>query len=544
MDGGEHRESIRFMELELTGEQDAESWLAEISAEKAKIEALPFVKGEVHFNTSEVSCNLNKVHYWYVGIYEGGGGKKGRKWMIHSSDAITCPKEEILRRLQRETTCSSCCSALRVMIQRPLPQLTLLQSFVSHEDEFGYVLKDSLASTKALEDACAKFPLHEWLKNCQPLRRDKRCPMHANSRHIFNSADLWEDMWAEMTTQQKQHICTVVAEELHDKLWQHCTDKHHLCKDCRNNVMWAFDKLTKKDLPLVGTEAEQEAELSSLQAYFHVDDSRDGYICVHPSALPTILYHYEDTLAEESENNTKGRHAPTRQAGLSEMLCVVGRLLLRKVLTSYQSSLEEEQNQQLLVRLVLSFFQTQTLLERQAQHNMESLLEEDSHPAKSGASKRKLKKDRRLKRQELADEQQTSWGVTWDEDHELLLLTQMGWSKCMGSTSTAVTGNSDDTTLEGPEDGSSVDASQQLHLEPLEPCDLAEGASDETRQKLQLSADEWAKLEQKKEEMLEKRQRMRELLKQRFDEFCERQLSGVSPTPKTVCNRRRHTPAC
>ena len=98
-----------------------------------------------------------------------------------------------------------------------------------------------------------------------------------------------------------------------------------------------------------------------------------------------------------------------------------------------QSSLEEEQNQQLLVRLVLSFFQAQTL-ERQAQHNMESLREEDLVPAKSGASKRKLKKDRRLKRQELADEQQTSWGVTWDEDHELLLLTQMGWSKCMGSS--------------------------------------------------------------------------------------------------------------
>jgi len=472
--------------------------------------------------------------------------------MIHSSDAITCPKEEILRRLQRETTCSSCCSALRVMIQRPLPQLTLLHSFVSHEDEFGYVLKDGLSSPKSLEDACAKYPLHEWLKNCQPLKRDKRCPMHANSRHIFNSADLWEDMWAEMTTQQKQHICTVNAEELHDKLWQHCTDKHHLCKDCRNNVMWAFDKLTKKDLPLVGTEAEQEAELASLQAYFHVDDSRDGHICVHPSALPTILYHYEDTLAEESENSTKGRHAPTRQAGLSEMLCVVGRLLLRKVLTSYQSSLEEEQNQQLLVRLVLSFFQAQTL-ERQAQHNMESLLEEDSLPAKSGASKRKLKKDRRLKRQEqdLADEQQTSWGVTWDEDHELLLLTQMGWSKCMGSSapSTAVTGSSEqhsDMSLDTLDDAGAVDAAQQLHLEPLDPCDLAEGASDETRQKLQLSADEWAMLEQKRPEMLENRQRLRELLKQRFDEFCERQLSGVTgPTPKTAVGaRRRLAPAC
>ena len=67
------------------------------------------------------------------------------------SEAITCPKEELLRRLQRETTCSSCCSALRVMIQRPLTQLSLLEAFVSHEDSLGYVLKESLASPKPLE---------------------------------------------------------------------------------------------------------------------------------------------------------------------------------------------------------------------------------------------------------------------------------------------------------------------------------------------------------------------------------------------------------
>ena len=147
------------------------------------------------------------------------------------------------------------------MIQRPLTQLSLLEAFVSHEDSLGYVLKESLASPKPLEvrppprppsaaapsrapaaprraaptpaapvpaaqDACTKYPLHEWLKNCQPLKRDKRC-RYANSRHIFNSADLWEDMWAEMGTAQKAEICNVNTEELHDKLWQHCTDKHH-----------------------------------------------------------------------------------------------------------------------------------------------------------------------------------------------------------------------------------------------------------------------------------------------------------------------------
>mmetsp|Transcript_136 Transcript_136/g.453 ORF Transcript_136/g.453 Transcript_136/m.453 type:complete len:365 (+) Transcript_136:61-1155(+) len=290
------------------------------------------------------------------------------------STCISCPKEEILRRLQRETTCSACCSALRLMTERPLAELVPLDSFVDREDETGYVLNEDLASPAALEAACAKFPLQEWLKNCQPLKRDKRCPMHTNSRHIFNQADLWEDMWAELSAAQKATICAVGAGELHDKLWQHCTDKHHLCKDCRSNVMWAYDRLTKKELPPVGTEAEQEAELSSLQAYFDIERSTEGTICVHSSALPTILYHYEDTLAEEAESSSKGRHAPTRQAGLSELLCVVGRLLLRKVLTSYQTSLEEEQNQQLLVRLVLSHFQAQTL-ERHAAQCAESLLE-------------------------------------------------------------------------------------------------------------------------------------------------------------------------
>jgi len=249
---------------------------------------------------------------------------------------------------------------------------------------------------------------------------------------------------------------------------------------------------------------------------------------VHASALPTILYHYEDTLAEESENSTKGRHAPTRQAGLSELLCVVGRLLLRKVLTSYQSSLEEEQNQQLLVRLVLSYFQAQAL-ERQAAANMESLLEEDSTPSKSGASKRKLKKDRRLKRQEEAAEEAAGPGgeVTWDEDQELSLLTQMGWSKCMGSTcmgstcaacsSSEAGANGDDAAAGG---SAPVDAAVQLALDAS--LELGAEAAEAARAKLQLSVEEWLAWEQRKDALMEERQRIREQLKQRFEEFCER----------------------
>ena len=63
---------------------------------------------------------------------------------------------------------------------------------------------------------------------------------------------------------------------------------------------------------------------------------------------------------------------------------------LRSACDPDQSSLEEEQNQQLLVRLVLSYFQAQAL-ERQAAANMESLIEEDSTPSKSGATQPNLR---------------------------------------------------------------------------------------------------------------------------------------------------------
>ena len=183
------------------------------------------------------------------------------------------------------------------------------------------------------------------------------------------------------------------------------------------------------------------------------------------------------------------------------------------MLTSYQSSLEEEQNQQLLVRLVLSHFQAQSL-ERQAQRNMESLLEEDSLSAtKQGASKRKLKKDRRLKRQELAD----SEAAPWDEEQELMLLTQMGWNQATGS-SCAACGNGE-SSAPGAEAGQSTSStgatplSETLSLEPLEPGDP--GKDGLTEEELQ----EW---ETQKSELLEKRQGLRSELKQRFEQFCER----------------------
>ena len=92
-----------------------------------------------------------------------------------SAEAIVCPKDEILRRLQRETTCSSCCSALRVMIQRPLTQLSLLEAFVSHEDSLGYVLKESLASPSRSRCGRRRRPPSA----AAPSRRARRAPARA-----------------------------------------------------------------------------------------------------------------------------------------------------------------------------------------------------------------------------------------------------------------------------------------------------------------------------------------------------------------------------
>lgn len=50
-------------------------------------------------------------------------------------------------------------------------------------------------------------------------------------------------------------------------------------------------------------------------------------------------------------------------------------------------------------------------------------------------------------------------------------------------------------------------------------------AAEAARLKLQLSVEEWVAWEQKKANLMEERQRIREQLKQKFEEFCER--SGV-----------------
>lgn len=269
---------------------------------------------------------------------------------------------------------------------------------------------------------------------------------------------------------------------------------------------------SRREQGSVGTEAEQEVELSSLQAYFDLDACREGCICVHTSALPTILYHYEDTLAEEAESSAKGRHAPTRQAGLSEMLCVVGRLLLRKVLTSYQTSLEEEQNQQLLVRLVLSHFQAQTL-ERQAEECAHSLLEEDAG-ANGKASKRKLKKERQKKRQEASGVEEQS--VAWDEQQELALLSQMGWSKD-DDDAWANSGSNRELELDGD---AGVNRDSSL-LQALDAMDTASIELTESEQR------EFHELAQHKGQLMEERRRMREALKQRFEEFCVRKAEST-----------------
>ena len=139
---------------------------------------------------------------------------------------------------------------------------------------------------------------------------------------------------------------------------------------------------------------------------------------------------------------------------------MVGRLLLRKVLTSYQSSLEEEQNQQLLVRLVLSYFQAQAL-ERQGHTIMASLLEEDaSKEAKaSGASKRKLKRDRQKERAKAMAEnaEEEIQEVPWEESQELSLLRQMGWEKVALETppgGLGVSGRGEDERVGGARRGS------------------------------------------------------------------------------------------
>ena len=57
--------------------------------------------------------------------------------------------------------------------------------------------------------------------------------------------------------------------------------------------------------------------------------------------------------------------------------------------------------------------------------------------------------------------------------------------------------------------------------------------------KLQLSAEEWTAWEQRKEQLVEERQKIREQLKQKFEEFCERLGAGPGQTTSSLASAGR-----
>merc|ERR1711892_882312 len=63
-----------------------------------------------------------------------------------------------------------------------------------------------------------------------------------------------------------------------------------------------------------------------------------------------------------------------------------------------------------------------------------------------------------------------------------------------------------------------------LHLDPDE---LAEEAADSMREKLQLTAEEWNEWEELKEGLEERRNRLRIVLKQRFEEWAVRPMARL-----------------
>ena len=101
-------------------------------------------------------------------------------------------------------------------------------------------------------------------------------------------------------------------------------------------------------------------------------------------------------------------------------------------------------------------------------------------------------------------------------------------STCSCTVASTASGESQSGAEAGDdgETGSPVDAAVQLALDASAEIAGSE-AAEAARLKLQLSTEEWMLWEQRKEDLLEERQRIREQLKQRFEEFCER--NGVGP---------------
>ena len=70
-----------------------------------------------------------------------------------------------------------------------------------------------------------------------------------------------------------------------------------------------------------------------------------------------------------------------------------------------------------------------------------------------------------------------------------------------------------------------VDVAAQLALDAVD-SSLGAEAAEAARLKLQLSTEEWMDWESRKDVMMEERMKIREQLKQKFEEFCERSFGA------------------
>ena len=253
---------------------------------------------------------------------------------------------------------SSCCSALRVMIQRPLTQRLAARGVrLARGFSLGYVLKESLASPKPLGAAAATArapsaaaPVQRAAERARrpprradvgrrshPPRRTRapstRCtsgsrtaaalgdaavPDAASVRHIFNSADLWEDMWAEMgrgteggdLQRERRGAARQAVAALHRQAppVQGLPQQRHVgVRQAHQRTVPVGTARGRAILLAAGAILRRSAQFStppcSLQAprrsrgrstlrserYFNVDGCKEGgSILVHTSALPTI----------------------------------------------------------------------------------------------------------------------------------------------------------------------------------------------------------------------------------------------------------------
>ena len=163
---------------------------------------------------------------------------------------------------------------------------------------FGVIESLPMECSKVIGEAVVKGKAHPEIQDSKLLW--KKTPIPAEAEKYYNMSRLAVEL-----NEMEEGVCPTDSRRRPDQ---------RLMEEGRWDEANTEKVRLEEKQREVRKRREAEQELASLQAYFDVDESKEGCICVHTTALPTILATWRTPGAMRALERQLGPHRCARAA--------------------------------------------------------------------------------------------------------------------------------------------------------------------------------------------------------------------------------------